>query len=129
MSYILKVVGIFIGVSITFEEFLQGFITYLGAEILTFIAILPIMFVAFMSKKGFWVSLCVTIVYALISFIGIWSPILSSVLPIISILRICDITALRIEYAFPMSINLTSLAIIGFISLTGIIYAAKIQEA
>lgn len=128
-SYILNITGMLVGVDIFFNEFLQGFTTYLMAGILTFVAMLPVMFVALISKKGFLVSVCVTIVYALISFIGIWSPILSSVLPIISILRICNITALNIEYAFPMSVNYISLTIIGIVSLIGIIYAARKQEA
>lgn len=129
LSYILNLAGIFIGVELSFYEFLQGLVTYLLAGLLTFIAMLPVMFIVLMSKKGFLVSVCVTFIYAFLSFIGIWSPMLSSVLPIISILRICNITALSIEYSFPMSVNLIVMAVIGFVSLIGIIYAAKKQEA
>lgn len=128
LSYILNIAGIFIGVKLTLNEFLQGLGTYLLSGLLTFIAMLPVMFIALMSKKGFLVSVCVTFIYAFISFIGIWSPMLSSVLPIISIFRICNITALSIEYSFPMSMNLICMAIIGLVSLIGIIYAAKKQE-
>lgn len=128
LSYILNIAGIIIGVKLTLNEFLQGLGTYLLSGLLTFIAMLPVMFIALMSKKGFLVSVCVTFIYAFISFIGIWSPMLSSVLPIISIFRICNITALSIEYSFPMSMNLICMAIIGLVSLIGIIYAAKKQE-
>lgn len=129
LSYILNIAGIFIGVKFSLNEFIQGLETYLLSGLLTFISMLPVMFIALISKKGFLVSVCVTFVYAFLSFIGIWSPMLSSVLPIISILRICNITVLSIEYSFPMSINLISMAIIGLVSLIGIIYVAKKQEA
>jgi len=129
LSYILNIAGILIGVKFNLNEFLQGMETYLLSGLLTFIAMLPVMFIALMSKKGFLVSVCVTFIYAFISFIGIWSPVLSSVLPIISILRICNITALSIEYSFPMAMNLICMAIIGLVSIIGIIYAAKKQEA
>jgi len=33
------------------------------------------------------------------------------------------------SYSFPMSVSLISLAVISFISLAGILYAAKNQEA
>jgi hypothetical protein len=129
LSYILNIAGIFIGVKINLGEFLQGLYTYLLSGLLTFIAMLPVMYIAFISKKGFLVSVCVTFIYAFISFIGIWSPLLSSVLPITSILRICNNKTLDIEYTFPMSINLICMAIIGLVSLIGIIHAAKKQEA
>lgn len=129
LSYILNMAGIFIGVKLNLDEFLQGLQTYLLSGGLTFIAMLPVMLIALISKKGFLVSACVTFVYAFISFIGIWSPMLSSVLPIITILRICKITALSIEYSFPLSFNLIIMAVIGLISLLGIIHAAKHQEA
>lgn len=128
LSYILNIAGIFIGVKLTLNEFLQGLGTYLLSGLLTFIAMLPVMFIALMSKKGFLVSVCVTFIYVFLSFISIWSPMLSSVLPIISIFRICNITALSIEYSFPMSMNLICMAIIGLVSLIGIIDAAKKQE-
>jgi len=129
LSYILNIAGIFIGVNFSLNKFMQGLETYLLSGLLTFVAMLPVMFITLMSKKGFLVSVCVTFIYAFISFIGIWSPMLSSVLPIISILRICNITALSIRYSFPMSVNIISMAIIGLVSLIGIIYAAKKQEA
>ncbi len=129
LSYILNIAGIFIGVKFTLNNFLQGLDIYLLSGLFTFIAMLPVMFIALMSKKGFLVSLYVTFVYAFLSFIGIWSPILSSVLPIISILRICNITVLSIEYAYPISMNLISMGIIGLVSLMGIIYTATKQEA
>lgn len=129
LSYILNIAGIFIGVKFTLNNFSQGLDIYLLSGLLTFIAMLPVMFIALISKKGFLVSVYVTFVYAFLSFIGIWSPILSSVLPIISILRICNITVLSIEYAYPISMNLISMGIIGLVSLMGIIYTATKQEA
>ncbi|GMQ60782.1 ABC transporter permease [Vallitalea maricola] len=129
ISYMLNLVGLFIGVKLTLNDFFQGLATYLMSGLLMFCAMLPVMFIALMSKKGFLVSICVTIVYALISFIGIWAPLLSSILPIISIMRICNITALSIEYSYPMIITYVSLFGITAVSLFGIIFAAKKQEA
>ncbi|MHC1723887.1 MAG: ABC transporter permease [Aminipila sp.] len=128
LSYILNIVGIFIGVKFNLNEFLQGLGIYLLSGLLMFIAMLPVMLIALVSRKGFLISACVTFIYAFISFIGIWSSVISSVLPIISILRICNITVLSIQYSFPMAMNLICMVIIGLVSLIGIIYATKKQE-
>lgn len=129
LSYVLNIVGILIGVKFTLSEFVQGLGIYMSSGLLMFIAIFPVLLIALISQKGFLISVCVTFMYAFLSFIGIWSPMLSSVLPIVSILRICNNTSLSIDYSFPVSVNLISMGLIGGISFAGIIYAAGKQEA
>lgn len=129
LSYLLNLSGLLIGVKITADAFLHGLFTYLLAGCLTFVAMLPVMFIALISKKGFLISVCITIVYALVAFLSIWSPLLSSLMPIVTILRICKIKALQIDYAFPLSVNVISMSIIALVSLVGLIFAARKQEA
>lgn len=129
LSYLLNLAGLLIGIKITANAFINGLCTYLLAGLLTFAAMLPIMFIALICNKGFLISVCITIVYAIIAFLSIWSPQLSSVMPIVTILRICKITALNIKYAFPLSVNVISLTAIALVSLIGIIVAARKQEA
>lgn len=129
LSYLLNLAGLLIGVIITADAFLHGLTIYLLVGCLTFAAMLPVFFIALISKKGFLVSVCITIVYAIVSFIAIWSPLLSSLMPIVSILRICNITTLQIDYAFTLSVNVISMSIIALASFVGLIFAARKQEA
>jgi ABC-type transport system involved in multi-copper enzyme maturation permease subunit len=129
LSYLLNLTGLLIGIKITADAFLRGLGIYLLIGCLTFAAMLPVFFIALISKKGFLISVCVTIVYAIVSFIAIWSPLLSSLMPIVTILRICNVTTLQIDYAFPLSVNVISLTITALISLAGLIFAARRQEA
>lgn len=129
LSYLLNLAGLLIGIKITADAFLQGLAIYLLIGCLTFAAMLPVYFIALISKKGFLISVCVTIVYAIVSFIAIWSPVLSSLMPIVTILRICNVTTLQIDYAFPLSVNVISLTITALISLSGLVLAARRQEA
>lgn len=129
LTYILNFTGIFIGVKFSVNEFFIGIVTYLKSGVLSFIAILPVLLIAYIGKKGFLLSVCITFVYALVSFIGIWSPVLSSILPIVSILRICNISVLRITYSFPIAVNYIFMVVIALGSFVGIVLAAKRQEA
>lgn len=129
LSYLLNLIGFLIGVKITAASFIHVLTIYLLVGCLTFAAMLPVFFIALISKKGFLISVCITIVYAIMSFISIWSPLLSSLMPIVTILRICKITTLQIEYAFPISANVISLTVIALVSLAGLILAARRQEA
>jgi ABC-type transport system involved in multi-copper enzyme maturation permease subunit len=129
LSYLLNLSGLLIGVKITINSFLYGLTIYLLVGCLTFAAMLPVFFIALISKKGFLISVCITIVYAIASFIAIWSPLLSSLMPIVTILRICNITTLQIDYAFPLSVNVFSMGIIALGSFAGLIFAARRQEA
>lgn len=129
LSYLLNLTGLLIGVKLTANAFLHGLVNYLLVGCLTFVAMLPVFFIALISKKGFLISVCITIVYAIVSFVAIWSPLLSSLLPIVTILRICNITTLQISYTFPLSVNIISMAAVALISFAGLIFAAHRQEA
>ena len=129
LSYLLNLAGVLIGINITADAFLYGLAIYLIVGCLMFAAMLPVFLIALISKNGFLVSVCITIVYAIVSFMSIWSPLLSSLMPIVTILRICNITTLQIDYAFPLWVNVISLTIIALVSLIGLIFAARRQEA
>lgn len=129
LSYLLNLAGLLIGVKVTADSFLHGLTLYLLIGCLTFAAMLPVFLIALISKKGFLISVCITIIYAIVSFMAIWSPLLSSLMPIVTILRICNITTLQIGYAFPLSVNIISMTIIALVSLAGLIFAARRQEA
>jgi len=129
LSYFLNLIGLFAGINIQPGEFMEGLFTYTMVGVLMFIAILPIILVTIVSRKGYLISCCVTIVYAIVSFIGIWSSVLSSILPIIVIMRICNITSLNLEYAFSMEVSYISIFMIGIVALIGMFTVAKTQDA
>ncbi len=67
LTYILNLSGVFIGVKLSIAEFMEGLKTYLLAGFLMFICILPVMLVSIITKKGFLLSVCISIVYSLAS--------------------------------------------------------------
>ncbi|MDO4545835.1 MAG: ABC transporter permease [Bacillota bacterium] len=129
LTYILNLSGMFIGVTVSFVEFLEGLRVYALAGFLMFICILPVMLVSIITRKGFLLSICISIVYALASFLASWVAPLAALLPIDIAWRIMDLQQFEMSYSFPMSISLISLSIFTLVSVVGIIYVSKKQEA
>lgn len=129
LTYILNLSGMLIGVTVTLAEFMEGLFVYALAGSLMFVCMLPVMLVSILARKGFLLSICVSIVYALASFLASWVPPLASILPIDVTWRIMDLHQFEMSYAFSMSISLISLTVITLISVIGIFYASKKQEA
>ena len=128
-TYILNLSGTMLGVAVTFTEFIEGLRVYALAGLLMFICTLPIMLVSILVRKGFLLSICISILYALGSFLASWVAPLASLLPIDIAWRIMNLHQFKMSYSFPMSVSFTSLAVISLISLAGIMYTAKRQEA
>jgi hypothetical protein len=129
LPYVLNLSGTFIGVSVSFPEFTEGLWTYLLAGSLMFICILPIMLVSIVVKKSFLLSICVSIVYSLASFLASWVAPLAALLPIDVAWRIMDLKQFEMRYSFPMSVSYASLAIFTVVSVAGILYVSQKQEA
>lgn len=129
LTYILNLSGIFIGVTVTASEFIEGLQTYLLSGVLMFVCILPVMLVSIIARKGFLLSICLSIVYSLASFLASWVPLLASLLPIDVAWRIMDLKQFEMSYTFPMSVSFASLAIITTASIIGILFVSKKQEA
>lgn len=128
LTYILNLSGIFVGVTVTFTEFIEGLQIYLLSGLLMFICILPVMLVSIIVKKGFLLSICISIVYSLASFLASWVPPLAALLPIDIAWRIMDLKQFEMSYSFPMSVSYASLAIFTVVSIVGILYVSKNQE-
>ena len=129
LTYVLNLSGRLIGVSVSTGEFLDGLGVYALAGCLMFVCILPVMLVSILARKGFLLSICLSIVYALASFLASWVAPLAALLPIDVAWRIMDLQQFEMTYAFPMSVSLISLTVIAMGSIIGILYASKTQEA
>ena len=127
-SYCLNLSGVLIGVTVTATEFVEGLQTYLLSGILMFVCILPVMLVSIMVKKGFLLSICISIVYSLASFLASWIAPLAALLPIDVAWRIMDLKQFEMSYSFPMWVSFASLAIITVVSIVGILYVSKKQD-
>lgn len=129
LTYVLNLSGIFVGVSVTVVEFLEELKVYALAGFLMFLCILPMMLVSIVVRKGFLLSICISIVYSLGSFLASWVPPLAALLPIDVAWRIMDLQQFEMSYSFPMTVSIISLSVITFISIIGIAYVSKKQEA
>ena len=129
LTYVLNLSGMLIGVTVTFPEFLEGLRVYALAGALMFVCILPVMLVSIVARKGFLLSICVSIVYALASFLASWVAPLAALLPIDVAWRIMDLQQFEMSYSFPLPVSLASLAVFAVVSVAGILYASKTQEA
>jgi len=129
LTYILNLSGIFIGVTVTVPEFIEGLQVYLLSGLLMFVCILPVMLVSIIARKGFLLSICISIVYTLASFLASWVAPLAALLPIDVAWRIMDLKQFEMSYSFPRSVSYASLAIFTIVSIAGILYVSKKQEA
>ncbi|HKM34056.1 MAG TPA: ABC transporter permease [Lachnospiraceae bacterium] len=127
-TYCLNLSGVLIGVTVTPTEFMEGLQTYLLAGILMFVCILPVMLVSIIVKKGFLLSICISIVYSLASFLASWVPLLAALLPIDVAWRIMDLKQFEMSYSFPMWVSYASLAFFTVVSIVGILYVSKKQD-
>lgn len=127
-SYLLNLPAVFYKVTFYSNEFWQGFFQYLLVGVLMFAAILPVIFVAVLSRKGYILSMSVSIIYAFISFMSLWSEKISSFVPVDTILRILNIPKVELECTYPLSVSCTIFAIISIISLIGILWLSKNQD-
>lgn len=128
-TYVLNLSGILVGVSVDMQQFIEGLRVYVLSGMLLFIAMLPIILISILSRRGYILSISVTIIYALASFLASWVSIPASLLPIDVVWRIIGLNQFNIKYAFPLKISYGSLAVIGICSLFGILTASKLQEA
>lgn len=129
LTYILNLSGVFVGVSVSMPEFVEGLKLYLLSGLLMFICILPVMLVSIIVRKGFLLSICISIVYSLVSFLASWVAPLAALLPIDVAWRIIDLKQFEMSYSFPMSVSYASLAFFTIVSIVGILYVSKKQEA
>jgi len=129
LTYILNLSGVVVGVTVTLTEFLEGLRVYALAGALMFACILPVMLVSIMARKSFLLSICISIVYALASFLASWVAPLAALLPIDVAWRIMDLKQFDMSYSFPLSTSFVSLAVISIVSIVGILYVSIKQEA
>lgn len=129
LTYILNLSGMFIGVTVSVVEFFEGLKMYAMAGFLVFVCILPVMLISILARKGFLLSVCISIVYALASFLGSWMAPLAALLPLDVAWRIMDLQQFEMNYSFPMSISLISFVLFAVVSVIGIFYASNRQEA
>lgn len=129
ITYMLNLSGMVIGISVNIAEFWAELKVYALAGLLMFLCILPMMLASIVVKKGFLLSICISIVYALGSFLASWVAPLAALLPIDVAWRIMDLQQFEMSYSFPMSVSLASLGIITIISVIGIFYVFQNQEA
>jgi ABC-type transport system involved in multi-copper enzyme maturation permease subunit len=129
LTYVLNLSGVFVGVAVTASEFAQGLQVYLLSGLLMFICILPVMLVSIITKKGFLLSICMSIIYSLVSFLASWVAPLAALLPIDIAWRIMDLKQFEMKYSFPMPVSYMSLGIFTIVSVVGILYISKKQEA
>ncbi|MGL6292529.1 ABC transporter permease, partial [Eubacterium aggregans] len=109
LTYVLNLSGMLIGVRVGTGEFLDGLGVY--------------------ALAGFLLSICLSIVYALASFLYSWVAPMADLLHIDVAWRIMDLQQFEMTYAFSMSVSLISLTVIAIGSIIGILYASKTQEA
>lgn len=129
LTYVLNLSGILVGVPVDLASFLEGLWIYVLSGGLMFLSILPVMLIAVLARKSFLLSVCISIVYALVSFLASWVAPLAALLPIDVTWRILDLKQFAMSYSFPMPVSYLSLAIISIVSLIGIFWAAKKQDA
>lgn len=129
LTYILNLSGMLIGVKVTPAEFLEGLRVYGLAGFLMFVCILPVMLVSIIARKGFLLSICISIVYALASFLASWVAPLAALLPIDVAWRIMDLQQFEMSYSFPMWVSIISITVFAVVSIAGIFYVSKKQEA
>lgn len=129
LTYVLNLSGVFIGVTVTIPEFLAGLQTYLLSGLLMFICILPVMLVSIIARKGFLLSICISIVYSLASFLASWVAPLAALLPIDVAWRIMDLQQFEMNYSFSMTVSYASITLCTIVSIAGILYVSKKQEA
>ena len=91
--------------------------------------ILPVMLVSIIVRKSFLLSICISIVYSLVSFLASWVAPLAALLPIDVVWRIIDLKQFEMSYSFSMSVSYASLAFFTIVSIAGILYVSKRQEA
>lgn len=94
-----------------------------------FISILPVLLVSIIARKGFLLSICISIVYSLVSFLASWVAPFAALLPIDVAWRIMDLKQFEMSYSFPMFVSYVSLVFFAVISITGILYISRKQEA
>lgn len=128
LSYMLNFLGLFIGIPFETASFWDGLITYLKSGLLMFFSLLPVLSVAVICRKGYLIAICATMMYTVLSFVGVWSSVLSSILPVVTILRVVQVTSIKIEYAFPMSVSYSCMAVIGVVSVVSILWVLKKQD-
>lgn len=128
-TYLLNISGIIVGVQFNMHSFINGLWLYIISGSLMFFAVLPVILIAVLSKKGFLLAICVTTIYALTSFLASWVPVLAPLVPVDAVWRIIGLYQFQIDYAFPLQVTYTSIAFISLVSLTGILIAALKQEA
>lgn len=129
LTYVLNLSGILLGVSVSPPEFMEGLKVYLLSGVLMFVCILPVMLISILVKKGFLLSICISIVYALASFLASWIPPLAALLPIDVAWRIIDLKQFEMSYSFPLSISYISLIVVAVSSIGGILFVSKKQDA
>lgn len=129
VTYILNLTGILVGVPIDLSSFSKGLQIYLLSGLLMFVCILPVMLIAVLTKKGFLLSVCISIIYSLVSFLASWVAPLAALLPIDVVWRIMDLKQFKMSYSFSMQVSYISLVVIDIVFIVGILWAAKKQDA
>jgi ABC-type transport system involved in multi-copper enzyme maturation permease subunit len=129
VTYILNLSGILVGVPIDLFSFFKGLQIYVLSGVLMFVCILPVMLIAVLTKKGFLLSVCISIIYSLVSFLASWVAPLAALLPIDVVWRILDLKQFKMSYSFSMQVSYISLVVISIASAIGILWAAKKQDA
>ncbi|MGE5422412.1 MAG: ABC transporter permease, partial [Ignavibacteriales bacterium] len=61
LTYVLNISGIIVGVPVDFRSFIDGLWLYILSGVLMFLSVLPVILIAFVSKKGFLLAVSVTI--------------------------------------------------------------------
>ena len=129
LTYLLNISGILVGVPISPADFVEGLWIYTKSGLLMFLCILPIVWVAMLSRKGFLLSICIAVIYSIGSFLASWVPLLAALIPIDVAWRIIGLKQFDMQYAFPPVVSYVSLGICSIVSLIGIIVTSIRQDA
>lgn len=129
IAYLFNIIGCIIGLHFNLNEFVNEFIRYIIAGSTMFLALLPINLVVLINRKSYYLSIGAVILYEILSFISVWSKMLASVIPIITVIRISDIQLLNIEYSLESLYSYSILFFISAISIVGILFTINNQDA
>lgn len=128
-SYLLGLPATLFKVTIHMDEFVHGLGITILVGCLVFAAMLPVVCIAVLSKKSYVIAIAISIIYAFVSFMSIWSDVFSSFVPLVTTIRILDSPKLQVGSTYPLSVSCFVFAVISITSILGIIWASKKQEA
>ncbi|BCN29257.1 ABC transporter permease [Anaeromicropila herbilytica] len=107
LSYVTNLFYLILGFSVDGKEFVLGFVKYISGGILMFGALLLVYGMIHLFNVKYFGAFIISAVYLIISFVGMWNPYASSLLPSVAVLRIIG-CGYQISYGYPFDISVYS---------------------